>query len=243
MKLKDLGYALIGVFTSAKQDKLDAEVAKLEFELKQKMHQDFVERIAQRKRETEQQQHNFKTRGEGLRQIEESNTNRAERCNHFKGGYGIKAIVNGTGYDSNQYSVIKHTHRNGDTHIHCLRCSKIWMPGDPEYYKALNFKTLNASSSDILVASTLDDGTVTGDFAEAFRKWTDVRPYKGIAFSPTKGITEATRLAEELQSLYPNQKIPVTIRKEFIPTLVKTEEPAEQNVKFNVVQNAYIDIS
>jgi hypothetical protein len=235
MKLKDLGFALIGVFTSTKQDKLDAEVAKLEFELKQKMHQDFVERIAQLKRETEQQQHNFKTRGESFRQMEENNLERAERCNHLKGGYGIKAIVNGTG-DSNQYAVIKHTHRNGDTHIHCLRCPKVWMPGDPEYYRALNFHTNNVPSTDVLVATKLANGTITGDFAEAFRKWTNVRPYKGIAFfSTTKGIDEATRLAQELQSTYPEQKRPVTFRKEFIPTLVKTEAPAkDDNPKFNI---------
>lgn len=235
MKLKDLGYALIGVLTATKQDKLNAEVAKLEFELKQKMHQDFVERIAQRKRETEQQQHNFKTRGEAFRQIAEQNLDRVERCNHRKGGHGVKGLVHGTG-DSTQYSVIKHTHRNGDTHIHCLRCPKVWMPGDSEYYRALNFQTNNAPSTDVLVATKLANGTITGDFAEAFRKWTNVCPYAGIAFSPTKGIAEATRLAEELQSTYPEQKRPVVIRKEFIPTLVKTEVPAkDDNPKFNVV--------
>ena len=235
MKLKDLGYALIGVLTATKQDKLDAEVAKLEFELKQKMHQDFVERVAQRKRETEQQQHNFKTRGEALLQIAENQVTREDRCNHRKGGNGLMGITKGMG-DSDQYAVIKHTHRNGDTHVNCLRCGKTWMPGDEGYYKAKNFFTRNSASSDVLVATTMKNGTVTSDFAEAWRKWNNVRPYAGLAFSPKEGIAEATRLAQELQSTYPEQKRPVTFRKEFIPTLVKTEAPAkDDNPKFNIV--------
>jgi hypothetical protein len=235
MTIKDLGFALIGVLFSTKQDKLDAEVAKLEIEFNKKMHEDFVQRIAERKAKYELEKHNYKVRGEAFRQIAEKNAEREERCNHRKGGHGLKGIVQGLGDDSSQYAVIKHTHRNGDTHIHCLRCGKVWMPGDPEYYKALNFQTRNSASTDVLVASRLENGTVTGDFAEAFRKWTNARPYKGIAFSPNKGIMEATRLAEELRSTYPEQKRPVTFRKEYVPTLVKTEVPVDQNVKFNVV--------
>ena len=228
MKLKDLGYALIGALTSTKYE---ARSKAFEANFKESMisaHRKWVDQKAQ-------QQNNFKKRGEALRQLAENNLDREERCNHRKGGGGVKGLVNGTG-DSTQYSVIKHTHRNGDTHIHCLRCPKVWMPGDPEYYRALNFQTDNFPSTDVLVASQLENGIITGDFAEAFRKWTNARPYAGIAFSPTKGIAEATRLAEELQSTYPKEKRPVVIHKEYIPTLVKTEAPAkDDNPKFNVV--------
>jgi len=225
MKLKDLGYALIGVFVSADQNK----------EFEKRFREDLIAVYQNRRKLEKDLQRNYKARGEEFRKIEAHRIIQEERCNHLKGGSGLDAIVLGRG-DSPQYAVIKHTHRNGDMHIHCLRCPKVWMPGDPEYYRAVNFKTNNVPSTDVLVASQLENGTITGDFAEAFRKWTNARPYKGIAFYPTKGITEATRLAEELQSTYPQQKRPIVVRKEFIPTLVKTEAPAkDDNPKFNVV--------
>lgn len=237
MKFKDLGYALIGVIASAKKDKFDEELSKLDIELKTKLHEELLVLISKTKEEHESKQRNFKVRGEALRQVSDNKRVSAERCNHRKGGNGVIAIVQGRG-DTNQYAVIKHRHRNGDTHIHCLRCPKVWMPGDSEYYKALNFDTRNVTSTDVVVATTMTDGKVTGDFAEAFRKWTNAIPHKGISFYPSQikeEEKESKKLVDKLKEIS-KQEItrPVTFRKEYVPTVIKTEVPATENVTFKM---------
>jgi hypothetical protein len=83
-----------------------------------------------------------------------------KRCNHKKGGDGVRGVIGGKG-DDVQYAVLKHTFCNGDTWIRCLRCGKTWKPpilvdyktdegykaAQERYQIALDFTTRNQTSS------------------------------------------------------------------------------------------------
>lgn len=68
-------------------------------------------------------------------------------CNHHKGGVDI-AGVRGQG-THNLFSIVKHQLPTGDIMVLCQRCSKIWQPGDENYYAMLNAPTDNTMSTSV----------------------------------------------------------------------------------------------
>lgn len=237
MKLKDFGYALIGVVVSVFDSNLTSSELKLSREEKDLWIKDFLVRREERQKRRDREQEDFKLRGTLLTQINDAKKESQRQCNHLKGGCGVEGIITGKG-DSNQYAVIKHRYRNGDTHIRCLRCSKTWMPGDENYHQALNFKTLNVTSTDVLVVST-ENGLETSNFAEAFRKWTNSRPHKGLAFSlyeEKQRIEHYKKFMERLKESSKEEiKRPVTFKEELVPTVTISTSSnvlASDNPKF-----------
>lgn len=252
MKIKDLGYALIGVIFATKQDKINVEEANIEFE--ETFKESMISAFRSREQARAMAQENFRNRGESLKRIEcLQEFHQDHRCNHKKGGNALKGIVEGKG-DSNQFSVIKHRHRNGDIHVHCLRCSKRWVPGDEDYIEAKAFPTLNTTSTDVLVASVTASGQVTNDYAEAQRKWMGVRQYDGIGFWPfglkheNQNIQQMVDkiIAQQVEKELPSIVKPVTFKKELVEivgvTTVRSLDLVD-NPKFNVVNGGPSSVS
>lgn len=114
------------------------------------------------KRQEEQRQYleRFKLKGEVLKQLFKAKKNLQDNCKHRKGGDCGSAFHGGglgpryyKGDTERQYSVVKHTFANGDTHIICLRCRKTWKPTDEDqdaYQWALNLETRNQTSTSIM---------------------------------------------------------------------------------------------
>jgi len=114
----------------------------------------------ERSNKLENRASNYKTRGEALAANANKTSQDQRRCNHRKGGQGLQGVVGGKG-DSTYFAVIKHTFCHNDQWVCCLRCGKTWKPplersyrtrdefyvAQAEYKMALDFPTLNASSS------------------------------------------------------------------------------------------------
>ena len=121
---------------------------------------DAKERQNEREMKRENVSMNSKTKGQALKSMTEADKQVQRRCNHRKGGNGLQGVVAGKG-DAAQYAVMKHTFCHNDTWVRCLRCGKTWKPplersfknkedfytAVAEYRVALEFQTLNSSSS------------------------------------------------------------------------------------------------
>lgn len=98
-------------------------------------------------------------------------------CNHRKGGvikgFTSELIREGLNKGTNdQYAVIKHQLMNGDWWIRCLRCGKTWTnpirskyktnaeyeAAKDQYETAIDFETLNQSSSSVQLAQIATNG-------------------------------------------------------------------------------------
>jgi hypothetical protein len=110
------------------------------------------------------------------------------KCNHKKGGTitdltDPRAIAKGLNEgNSDQYSVRKHIHINGDMWVDCLRCGRKWKPPirseyrtEREFYRAIeeyeaakNFNTLNATSASVQCSFFLSGDYEAGQ--ECYRK-------------------------------------------------------------------------
>ena len=99
----------------------------------------------------EYKEHRFQqavSNGVCLTQNNNTAKNRAERCNHRKGGTWANYVSNGGwGSEFSDYAVIKHQFPWGDTWVMCQRCPKKWKPGDEDYEEALKFPTRNVMST------------------------------------------------------------------------------------------------
>jgi hypothetical protein len=103
-----------------------------------------------------------KTKGLSLKQQAEGQLQIEKRCNHKKGGNGLRGIIGGRG-DAGQYAVMKHVMSNGDVWVRCLRCGKTWKPplersfdnpkdfikAQAQYEIAVDFQTLNSTSGSV----------------------------------------------------------------------------------------------
>jgi hypothetical protein len=109
---------------------------------------------------TPRQIHDFVERGDLLRDIEKHDQSRREQCNHQKGGF-IKRGEDGLphmpekGDNARDYCVIKHQFHWGDVWVICLRCGQKWKPGMPDYQKALQLPTSNATSTAVQIGRTI----------------------------------------------------------------------------------------
>lgn len=196
MKIKDLGYALVGVFVSL-----------IDKDAKEQKRISFLE-----------QQIRAKDKGKVLLDLELNARDRQRECNHRKGGMGavwdesIKGWKLTDGYlkgrgDDTQYAVVKHTHSNGDCHVTCMRCGKKWRPGDPDHEMAVNFRSLNAPSSSIRFVST-KNGTwnkgaeVTDDFAKAWRKSTNSPIVEGVSHVIESEVRQGLKKIKDFEEAF-----------------------------------------
>src|SRR6516164_2178201 len=90
--------------TKASQNEMDLEIKRLELEArklevqeKQANLQDLKERLAEREARRETKFQRARTRGESLEQSRRARKLNQARCNHRKGGDGLRAIVGGQG--------------------------------------------------------------------------------------------------------------------------------------------------
>jgi hypothetical protein len=139
---------------------LEIEEKELSIQEKKANLVDAKERQDERAVKRENVSMNSKTKGQALKSMMEADRQVQKRCNHRKGGNGLQGVVAGKG-DAAQYAVMKHTFCHNDTWVRCLRCGKTWKPplersfknkedfytAVAEYRVALEFQTLNSSSS------------------------------------------------------------------------------------------------
>lgn len=96
--------------------------------------------------------------GKNFEELRKRDQQMQSSCTHRKGGMDT-AAMNKQGNDSN-FSVIKHTGTFGGTTVLCTRCTKLWLPSDPDnggkatpgYVEALRFPTDNQPSSSVVFA-------------------------------------------------------------------------------------------
>jgi len=88
---------------------------------------------------------NRKQTEETLAESKRKKLEQQELCNHRKGGMDLEGIA---GNGSHAYHAIaKHQLGDGRVMVLCLRCQKIWMPGDEDYKEMLRAQTDNVMST------------------------------------------------------------------------------------------------
>jgi hypothetical protein len=142
--------------------RLELEAKRLEVAERTANLEDVKERLGDRELKRETQRSRSRTNGKTLLQLKANDDAAQGRCNHRKGGDGVRGIVGGQGDDS-QHAVIKHMFGNGDIWVRCLRCGKTWKPpmkdrmtveayyaAMAEYQAAVNFTTRNTTSGSVM---------------------------------------------------------------------------------------------
>ena len=130
------------------------------------------------RRLTEQEIETAKIQGNVLDAEDRARATFQSKCNHKKGGIWTRKDGKLTFRSacSNQYSVMKHQHMNGDIWVRCLRCGRQWKPpiradfrderffyrALEEYETAVNFETNNTMSTSVQCSFILNGSRDAG---------------------------------------------------------------------------------
>jgi hypothetical protein len=147
---------------AAEMRALELKDKQLEVRLKEANLIDSQERLSERELKRAEKGMTAKLNGETLKATNKVIAGVQAKCNHRKGGNGLRGIVTGEG-DSPQYAILKHTFAAGNVEVRCLRCHKAWKKplkanypvledynaALVEYNMALAFPTNNTASSSV----------------------------------------------------------------------------------------------